>query len=82
VNGYPSNPLSFEILPAQAQPLLSISLSNQTVVVSWPNDFLDYRLQTTPVLPATNWTTRSLPGTNRAISLSSNSAAYYRLFKP
>jgi hypothetical protein len=82
VNGYPSNPLLFEALPTQASPLLTISRSNQTVVVSWPESFPNYRLQTTPVLPATNWTTISLSGTNRTSNPATNSTRYYRLIKP
>ena len=68
-------------------PLLSITRSNNVVIVSWPLSATSYHLEQTPALPATSWTIVPPPYSSNATSfyfvvVSPTGQLYFRLHKP
>jgi len=78
-----SGNMFFRLAQASAQggPNLSIQLTGNNAVISWPSQVSGYRLQANTNLSTTNWVNISATN-NQATELISSPAKFYRLISP
>jgi hypothetical protein len=73
--------------PAAAQPALSVTSTNNGVIVAWPASFTGFRLQQNTNLASTNWVANTNPtnvvnSTNQVTISPASGTRFFRLISP
>lgn len=78
------NAIDYVLPPAeQSLPTLSIAeTNNNSVVISWQTNFLNFRLQQSLSLSPRVWSEQSVTGPNQAVLPMTNTSAFFRLIRP
>lgn len=76
-----SGPVNIRVnVPGEGPPTLMIAQSNNSVVLTWPIDFVGFTLETSTNMTAGSWTSVTADN-NRAVVQLSGAAQFYRLVK-
>jgi hypothetical protein len=70
------------IADAAATPRITLQRSNNMITLGWPSEAIGFKLQSTPILPATNWTDVTGSNATNAIGVTNGEGRqFFRLKK-